>query len=321
MKSILEAGNLNGKRVLVRVDWSVPTQDGKVLDDYQIKKSLPTIEYLRNAGAKIVLISHAEKDTDSLLPIFQHVKEYLPLTFIEPSNLVLLENLRQNSGEKENSEVFARTLADMGDIFVNEAFPVSHREHASLVGVPKLIPAYAGLWFAKEIEELSRAFNPPHPFLLILGGAKSETKIPLIEKFLNTADDIFVGGTLARAISEMPISKNPKIAFPVGDIAALDANKETLFLLEEKIKNSEFILWNGPLGNYEKGFKEGTLRLAKILANSGKQVVVGGGDTLAVIEELNILDKFSFVSTGGGAMLDFLAEGTLPGIEALKSSR
>jgi len=311
MKSILEAKDLKGKKVLVRVDWNEPSDHGQIRDDYRVKTSLPTIEYLKNAGAKVIVATHFEpKDTS----IESSLHGYVPF------GVEMLENLRNDSGETDNSEAFAKKLAGFADIYINEAFSVSHREHASIVGVPRLIPAYAGFRFTKEVEELSKAFNPPHPFLLILGGAKSDTKLPLVERFLGIADDIFIGGAMAKTASGMPFAKNSKIIFPIGDIAALDANKETLSLLEEKIKNSEFILWNGPLGNYEKGFKEGTLELAKFLANSNKQVVVGGGDTLAVIKELNIFDKFSFVSTGGGAMLDFLATGTLPGIEALSTS-
>src|SRR3989344_1103255 len=197
MKSILEAPDLKGKRVLVRVDWSVPVQHGKVLDDYQIRKSLPTIEYLQKAGAKITLISHAEKDDESLLPMFQCAKEFLPLTFVELSDMVLLENLRQNAGEKGNSEAYAKKLAALGDIYVNEAFGVSHREHASVVGVPKFLPSYVGLRFIEEVERLSSVFYPKRPFLFILGGAKFDTKLPLLEKFIQIADHVFVVGDLA----------------------------------------------------------------------------------------------------------------------------
>ena len=307
LKSILEAGDLKDKRVLVRVDWNVPIENGRVRDEYRIKMSMPTIEYLKNAGAKVILATHLSPDASSVEPLRKYV----------PEGVELLNNLRSSPGEKNNDQSFAKELASRADIYINEAFPESHHKFASIVTLPKLLPSYAGLRFLKEIQELSRSFNPPHPFLLVLGGAKSDTKLPLLEKFVNIADHIFIGGAMAKTASLMLISSNPKIIFPIGDISAIDANTETLSLLEEKIKSSEFILWNGPLGKYENGFKEGTFALARMLSNSGKQVIVGGGDTLAAIEELNILDKFSFVSTGGGAMLEFLAEGTLPGIEAL----
>ncbi len=340
MKLLTETGNLKGKRVLVRVDWSVPTQDGKAINDFQIRKSFPTIEYLRKAGAKITLISHAERDEDSLLDIFNHAKNFLPLTFIKPSNLVLLENLRRNKGEKENSEKFAKELAKHGDIFVNEAFPVSHRVHASVVSVPKLLPSFAGLQFALEVTTLSKAFYPKRPFLFILGGAKFDTKLPLLKKFINIADEIFVGGALANNFfkeqgQDVGISlvkegdfglsellKSGKIILPEDTIKVggkiLDIGFKTLETLKARIIASKQVLWNGPLGQYELGYKVATLELAKLIAEFGHESIVGGGDTISALEELNIVDKFTFVSTGGGAMLDFLASGTLPGIDALK---
>ena len=339
MKSILDAGDLVGKRVLVRVDWSVPIMNGKVLSDWQIKTSLPTIEYLRSSGAKVVLISHAEKDGESLEPIFNHVKSFLPLSLNTPGELVLMENLRKNPGEKVNSPEFAKELAAMGDIFVNEAFAESHRSYASIVGVPKLLPSFAGLRLAKEIGELSKAFFPKHPFLFIIGGAKFDTKLPLLKKFVDLADDVFVGGALAhnffkeigKDIGDSLVSDGQfglgellntgKIILPADPIVQhgkiLDAGPLTLEELKEKINSAKLILWNGPLGSYEMGYKVSTLELAKMIAESGKESIVGGGDTLAAIQELNLIEKFSFVSTGGGAMLGFLATGTLPGIEAL----
>lgn len=341
MKSITKVKGLQGKRVLVRVDWSVPTSGGKVISDYQIKKSLPTIEYLQKAGAKIVLISHAEKDKDSLEPIYKHVKGLVPqLTFIKPSGMVLLENLRQNKGEKENSKKFAKELASLGDIFVNEAFSVSHREHASIVGVPEFLPSYAGLQLVLEAETLSKAFYPKRPFLFILGGAKFSTKLPLLKKFIHIADDIFVGGALAnnffkelgRDIGNSLVSNGDfelrtllntgKIILPddtiIDDGKIMDVGPITMENLKSKVQGSKLVLWNGPLGMYERGYKVATLQLAKIIADSGKESIIGGGDTLAAVKGLDLFDKFSFVSTGGGAMLDFLATGTLPGIKVLK---
>lgn len=340
MKSILEAGDLKDKRVLVRVDWSVPTSGGEVINDYQIIKSFPTIEYLQKAEAKITLISHAEKDEDSLASIYSYVKKFLPtLTFIKPSGLVLLENLRQNKGEKENSKEFAKKLASLGDIFVNEAFPVSHREHASVVGVPEFLPSFAGLQLTLEVETLSKAFYPKRPFLFILGGAKFDTKLPLLKKFIQIADYIFVGGALAhnffkelaKDIGDSLVSdgdfglkellKTGKIILPddtiVEDKKIMDAGPITMENLKSKIRSSNLVLWNGPLGSYERGYRTATLQLARLIAESGKESIIGGGDTLAAVKELDLFDKFSFVSTGGGAMLEFLATGTLPGIEAL----
>ena len=298
MKSIKEAGDLRGKRVLVRIDWS----DG---DTFRIQASKPTLNYLSESDAQIILATHIDPNAGNL-------NQYVP------AGALLLPNLRANPGEEANSEEFAKELADQADLYVNEAFSVSHREHASIVSVPKLIPSFAGLRFIEEVENLSKVFNPSHPFLLILGGAKFETKLPLVEKFLNIADEIFILGANALPASTMSMALNPKIHLPVGDPAALDANTDTLLNCKLQIANSKLILWNGPLGKYEDGLKAGTLSLAQMIADSGKESIVGGGDTLAALNELNIFDKFSFVSTGGGAMLAFLAKGTLPGIEALK---
>lgn len=341
MKPITEAKDLKGKRVLVRVDWSVPIAGDEVVSDYQILKTFPTIDYLRNAGAKVIIVSHMERDKDSLEPVYNFVKKHLPgLTFIKKSDFMLLENLRRHVGEKENSEDFAKKLAKMADIFVNEAFPVSHREHASIVGVPKLLPSFAGLQLSREVETLSKVFYPKHPFLFIIGGAKFNTKLPLLKKFIHVADKIFVGGALAhnffkeigRDIGDSLVSdgdydlrellQTDKISLPDDTITEgtkiMDAGPITLENLKHKIMNAQLILWNGPLGAYERGYRTATLELAKMIAESGRESIIGGGDTLAAVTELKLFDKFSFVSTGGGAMLDFLASGTLPGIEALK---
>lgn len=318
MKSITEIKDFKGKKVLLRVDWNVPFEDGKVLDDSRIVASIETIEYILNNNGKLIIMGHFGREGDSMDPVFEYAKNKFPIL---NNSVEFLPNLRIDSREEENSKDFAKELAGKGDIYVNEAFSVSHRNHASVVGVPKLLKEkYAGINFIKEVTNLSKAFNPPHPFLFILGGAKLETKIPLLEKFLNIADSVFVGGTLATPASkDENLSSNPKIFFPLSDYSALDADLSTVNLILEKAKESKFVLWNGPLGKYEGGFVEGTKALAQGLADLHEkvEVIVGGGDTLAAIKELGIEDKFTFVSTSGGAMLDFLANATLPGIEAL----
>lgn len=300
--------DISGKRVLVRVDWNVPMANGVVQDDFRIQKSLPTLNLLQNRGAKVILMTHLDDEAASVEPLQAFV----------PEGMELLENLRRNSGEKTNDEQFAQELASKADIYVNEAFSVSHREHASIVGVPKFLPSYAGLEFAQEVERLSEVFHPDHPFLFILGGAKFETKLPLVTKFLDIADEIVIAGANAKQAHDQGFEKYQKISFPHGDIAALDADDETIMMCKAKIQNANFVVWNGPLGKYEDGYTQGTQNLARVLAESGKRVIVGGADTLAAIKALNLFEKFYFVSTGGGAMLDFLANGTLPGIEALK---
>ena len=371
-KSIKELENLEGKRVLLRVDWNVPLSDGVVVDDYRIEKSMKTIEYLGHQGAKMIIISHIEsKEGNTLVPVFNHLKDRFPIHFceevtgpsvveavekLEDGGMLLLENLRSHPGEKENSEDFARDLASFGDIYVNEAFSVSHRSDASIVGVPKFLESFGGLQFASEIENLSKAFSPKNPFLFILAGAKFDTKMPLLEKFLNIADKVFVGGALANnffkemnleigrsLVSEGNFHLNEKMAtnkiiipsdvlvkrgnnshiVPLGGVQSediiVDVGPNTLLELEDVIRDSSTILWNGPLGNFEKGYRKYTLDLASFLAESGKEVIVGGGDTLAAIKELGLEAKFTFVSTAGGAMLDFLSAGTLPGIEAISN--
>jgi 3-phosphoglycerate kinase len=220
---------------------------------------------------------------------------------------------------------------------------VSHRDHASVSAITEFIPSYAGYQFEEEIKHLSTAFNPEHPFLFILGGAKFETKLPLLEKFINSADKIFVGGALAnnffkemgQDIGDSLVSpenydlqrflNTKKIILPIDslikDKKIMDASTKTVELLRQEIDKAKYILWNGPLGAYESGYRASTLQLAEILADAtskGVKTIVGGGDTLATIAELKLENGFTFVSTGGGAMLDYLAKGTLPGIEALE---
>ena len=207
-QSLKSAGSLLGKKVIIRLDVNVPIVGGAVRDDFRLRKALPTLEYLKSAGAKTLIISHIESpETDSLQIIFDYLKAKLPIMFVPDlataksatdslsnGEFVLLENLRRFKGEKENSSDFAKELAELGEIYVNEAFSASHRVHASIVGLPKLLPSFAGFVFEAELSNLSKAFNPPKPFLLILGGAKVETKLPLIEKLLPKADTVFVGG-------------------------------------------------------------------------------------------------------------------------------
>ena len=361
LPSIRDA-DVKGKRVLLRVDFNVLFSDGKVEDLYRIKRTIPTIEYLSQKGAKVVIISHlSEGKNGSLASVAKYlnsIEKSFPLGFIKATDLnlmaerlknmkegdaVMLENIRLQAGEEQNDENFARRLAELGDIYVNEAFSVSHRRHASIVGIPKYLPSYAGFLFEEEVNGLQSAFSPEHPFLLLLGGVKAETKLGVIDRFLDIADKIFIGGGLANnflqakgvdigssVLSEnVPVGKyisNEKIYFPpdvrkkngkIYDIGE-KAVKEILSLVQE----AKFILWSGPMGNIEEGdFDKGTKIIAEAIAESGAKTVIGGGDTVAVLNEMGILDKFSFVSTAGGAMLEFLASGTLPGIEAIMKNR
>lgn len=409
-KTLADLGDCRGKKVILRLDLNAPVQNGKVVDDFRIKCSLPTIDFLRSQGTRIIILSHIEGGSDTLRPIFEYFKsaypeKSYPISFCEDclekgtsvtenmkdGDIIMFENLRLYDGEKKNDQDFAKKLAAFGEVYVNDAFSVSHRAHASIVGITKFLPGYIGLQFEKEIENLSKAFNPPRPFLFILGGAKFDTKLPLVKKFLPIADTIFVGGALANdfykakgfeagksllsdtAIDFDGLLHEPKIVLPDDVVVTADdggdkdeniggkSRKEdktveikkpdslspvdsirddgpaTLRRLGELISGAKCILWNGPLGNYENGFTEGTNKLAGLIAATSESLdnplensagspsqpnrafsIIGGGDTLAAIAHLGIENKFGFVSTGGGAMLDFLANETLPGLAALE---
>jgi phosphoglycerate kinase len=369
MTLLTKAPIKKGTRVLVRADFNVPIENNRVLDSFRIIKTLPTINYLLKKGARVILISHAGEGTQSLAPVAAILKKHIPITFLpavmgatvdqallaqEPGTALLLENLRTEEGEKKNDKLFAQTLAGYADIYVNDAFPVSHRAHASIVGVPKYLPHFAGFQMEQEIKHLSLAHDPKHPFLFILGGNKFSTKMPLIKKFAKTADHMFIGGALLNDLLRAKgyeigksayeegydvasILKNKKLIVPIDVVVAkgntsricapyevmkdesiMDVGPETVKYIVSIAGISKFILWNGPIGYYEKGFDKGSKVLLKGLAQAKGQVVIGGGDTVELVNKLKMEDKFTFVSTGGGATLDYLAYGTLPGIKALK---
>jgi phosphoglycerate kinase len=341
MRSIKQIKNLKGKTVLLRVDFNVPIKGGKVEDDFRIIKALPTINFLIKKGAKIILITHLGKDgTASLQPV---IKRFFAISKIAPGKVTFFENIRKFPGEMKNDPALAKKLSALGDIYVNDAFSVSHREHTSVVALPKYLPSYAGFQLEEEVENLSHAFKKTkHPFLFILGGAKFSTKMPLLKKYLKLADYVFVGGALANDFLKAKgydvgkslvgedsygireLLKNKKLILPVDfvkkDGAIIDIGKNSIKDLESYIKKAKFILWNGPLGRYEDGGAEATKKILKLVAGSKAETIIGGGDTVALISKMNPPaggeKKFSFVSTGGGATLDFLANGTLPGIKA-----
>jgi phosphoglycerate kinase len=371
LQTIDDAGNIEGKKVLLRLDLNTPIEDGRITDTYRIDKVITTIDTLRLKKAKVIIIAHIEtKENPTLLPVWDYLSGFMHLKFcptyftkeadqmvseLEEGEVLLFENVRMNAGEKKNDPEFTEKLSKYGDIYVNDAFSVSHRPHASIIGLPKILPHYAGPLLMEEVKNLSKSFAPEHPFLFILGGAKFDTKLPLIQKFLKTADSVFVGGALATNIlkekgfeigksllsdGEFGIGemlKDSKFKYPTDvtvkndegvisikktdsvlpDEYIADCGPETIEMLKSEVKTAKFVLWNGPLGNYEIGFKDKTEQLAEVLAESGAETVVGGGDTLSAIQSMGVMEKFSFVSTAGGAMLDFLANETLPGIEAL----
>ncbi len=373
MKSIKDIESLSGKRVLVRVDFNVPMKNGKVLDDFRIKKTVPTILYLQKKGAIVILISHFGKDGSmSLKLVISSLKKYIPEAFFVETSIfsdeteeiiknskkgtvMLLENLRTETGEKNNSPSFARALSRYGEVFVNDAFPESHRPYASIIGITKYLDGYAGFQLEEEVKQLSQAFNPTHPFLFILGGAKFETKIPLVKKFLRDADNVFISGALANDFFKakgfevgtslvedgdfqiQSLAKHKNLLLPVDvevlkgnthhftkpndvekDENIVDIGPDSVELLKGLIEKAKFILWNGPLGKFDASSDGATKAVLKLIAKSKAHSIIGGGDTVAYISKLKLEDKLGFVSTGGGATLDFLAKGTLPGIKVLK---
>ncbi len=374
MKKITELKDIKNKRVLVRADFNVPIKKNKIVDTYRIDKTLKTINYLVKKGAIVTIVSHLGDEHESLLLVYEYLeKQGLDISFFigpitdktvsiinteRQTKIVLVENIRKNKGEKKNDPKFAKTLSGLGDIYVNDAFSVSHREHASIIGVTKYLKGYAGFQLIDEVLHLSKVFNPKHPFVFILGGNKFSTKLPLLKKFTKHSDTIFLGGAL---LNDVLLS----VGFPVGaslvegnkknmeELKKLYTNKkfiipddvvvdragkslnvgvnavekkdmiydvgaETLKELLARVATAKAVLWNGPLGKYTEGYDKGSKKLLKVLADSKKEVILGGGDTIALVSKMKLEDKFTFVSTGGGATLDFLAKGTLPGIKVLR---
>ncbi len=374
IKTLKDIGDVKWKRVLVRSELNVPIKDGKVADTYRIEKALPTLEWLSGRGARVVVVAHlGRRPEDSLSPVYEALKKMMPdVKFVadlvgedakrEVKNLhdgevLLLENLRSDTGEKENNEEFAKKLASYGEYFVNDAFGVTHREHASIVGIPKFLSSFAGLLLETELKELNKALNPEAPSVFILGGAKFETKEPLLEAIIDRYDNIFVGGALANdffkaegfnvgksLVSEgsdkineilstgrimLPsdvIVENEKGVFTKHSDAINDEDKivdigpESVTELGVELAHARCVVWNGPLGFYEKGYIKSTESVAQLVADIDGYSIVGGGDTVASIRELGLEDKMDFLSTGGGAMLDYLVDGKLPGVEALENS-
>jgi phosphoglycerate kinase len=376
MKSISAIGNIKNKVVLARVDFNVPFAKGKIGDTFRILSSLPTIEFLKKKGAKVVLISHLEipgKINPSLLPVAKFLNKKVKIKFcasqdinkitleiekMKAGDVLLLENIRRFRGEKTNDMNLADDFASVADFYVNDAFPVSHRSHMSIVGIPKYLPSFAGFQLEKEIKNLESVLqNKKHPFVFILGGAKFSTKMPLVKKYLKSADCVFLGGALVNSFFKAmgyevgksliddtdpkilrALMKNKKLCLPIDVVAVnpkgvarvckpnevkkdetiLDIGPLSVKLLEPMLTKAKLILWNGPMGKYESSFGGATKDILKILTKVKGETIIGGGDTVDLVNEMKIADKFSFVSTGGGATLEFLSKGTLPGIKALK---
>ena len=370
--SDVPAGELKGKRVIVRAGLDVPLdKDGNVADIFRVKAAAKTLKFLSAAGARTIVLSHiGRKPQESNEPVARALKAELNIFYVpdllgaaakdavaamQEGEVLLLENLRRDDREAANDDGFARELASMAQIYVDDAFSVAHRAHASIVGIPKYLPSYAGILMHDELEILTKARNPEHPSFAILGGAKFETKSPLIKVLLDSYDHLFVTGALANDVfkakglpvgvslisKELPtpeILSNPHFVSPVdvtveqadkqasvkkpeavaADDKIVDIGPDTIAEIAPYIAAAKFILWNGPTGLYEDGFVSYTHAIAELIGKSGAHAVIGGGDTIAVIEESGVtFGPNVFLSTGGGAMLEFLLDGTLPGIDAL----
>ena len=388
MKSIRDLP-LEQKRLFLRVDFNVPLSEGRVLDATRIIETLPTIRHAIERGARIVCASHLGKPKGkpkpdlTLAPVAVELAKQLklPVRFADdcvgpevaklvselaPGETLLLENLRFHPGEEANDPEFARALATLADVYVNDAFGSSHRAHASVTGVPLLLPAKgAGFLLEKEVRELSRLLEPERPFAAILGGAKISGKIDTLRALARRADTLLVGGgianhfvralglsvgrslleedkvSVAREVLDFCRANRKEIALPtdfvvaaspddgahartVGiskippDAMALDVGQKTLEQFERLLEPARTIFWNGPLGVFEKPpFDKGTRALTLLLAESDAVTVVGGGESVAAVKEAGLADRFTHVSTGGGASLELLANGRLPGIDAL----
>ena len=391
-RTVRDLPDLKGARVFVRVDFNVPLENGRITDDTRIRASLPTLDYLVKAGARLALASHLgrpRKGPDpalSLKPVAAHLQDLLGSSVamapdcvgpevrkmaegLRDGDLLILENVRFHKEEEENDPAFAaRLVADtLATVFVNDAFGTAHRAHASTEGVSHHVPrSVAGLLMEKELRYLGMARDAPdHPYVAVLGGAKVSDKIEVIESLLPKVDALLVGGgmaytflraeglltgkslveedkvELARRLLE---KAGPKLRLPMDHVVAaafkedaerrtlpvdqipndwmgLDIGPATIRAYTEQVRPAKLVFWNGPMGVFEmKPFAEGTLAMARALADSGGTSIVGGGDSVAAVTQMGLSDKIDHVSTGGGASLEFLGGAELPGVACLEDA-
>jgi len=325
--------DVSQKTVFVRADLDVPVQKSQIAIEggTRLTNLKSTVSYLLGQGAKVIIAGHIDRpqmpdpalSTKQLLIPLQSILGR-PVVFQEKLNqttnnqLVILENLRFWPGEVANDPAFAKQLASLANIYINEAFGNCHRLHASMVTLPTLLPHAAGFHLEQEVEELTKLLSGPlRPFVAVVGGAKIETKLPLVTNLSKIADFVLVGGELPLEIKHNALAFGPNVwvAALTSDSKDIDAPSQIRF--SEIIKKSKTVIWNGPLGYYEGGYTAGTLAVAAAIIQSGVYSVVGGGETLEFLAKNNLISNFSFVSSGGGAMLEFLAGKSLPAVTAL----
>jgi phosphoglycerate kinase len=379
--------DVKNKKVLVRVDFNVPLKDGVVKDDTRIRAALPTIEYLVENGAAVILCSHLGRpkspaDTQfSLRPVAEYLGNLMKkdvqfaddcigkeasekAAALKAGEVLVLENTRFHAGESKNDPEMAKKLASVADVFVNDAFGTAHRAHASNVGVTEYLSAAAGFLLEKEIQYLGQAVaEPEHPFVAILGGAKISDKIGVIQNLLSKADSILIGGGMANTFlkakgfdmadslvedesvelaKDLMAQGGDKIQLPVdmvladqfdadaksqtlpaGNVPAgwrmLDVGPETVKVYSALLKDAKTVVWNGPMGVFEfPAFAKGTFGVATAVADSDAVSIIGGGESVAAVNQSGLADKITHISTGGGASLEMLEGKMLPGVAALQ---
>lgn len=388
-KQTIRDVNWEGKRALVRVDFNVPLEDGRITDDTRVRAALPTIQYLLDHGAAVVLMSHLGRPKKKvveglrLAPVAAHLGQLLGRTVktaptttgpeaeaaaqaLKAGEVLILENTRFDAREEANDEGMARELAKLGDVYVNDAFGAAHRAHASTEGVAHFLPAVSGLLMERELAELGGLLeNPERPFVAIMGGAKISDKISVITNLLRIVDTLLIGGGMANtfflamghnvgdslveanAVGEVnnilafARERNAEILLPtdavIADAMSADANRKVVSVdavpdgwrildigpasvaaFSEKIKQAKTVVWNGPMGYFEAApFAEGTRGIAQAMSESAGRTVIGGGDSVAAVEQMGLADKIGHISTGGGASLELLEGRALPGVVAL----
>ncbi|QQR77058.1 MAG: phosphoglycerate kinase [Candidatus Moraniibacteriota bacterium] len=344
LRSVRDA-DVAGKKVLVRVDCNVELNENRdVKEKYKVDAARHTVEYLLSKGAKVALATHLGRpegkrdDAFSVKYIADDVERILVrkvhfvddcvgdqvvamLSTLPEGEILLLENVRFSPGDESNDPEFARALAAPFDVFVNDAFSVCHRDQASVTGVTKFLPSFAGLHLLDEVKHLTDAReHPARPAVAVIGGAKIETKLPIIRMFEENYDRVLVAGKVACEAEDEGISFSDKVLLP-EDYAPdrQDIGRKTLLRFREEILKAKTVVWNGPLGKFENPeYAAGTNMTLESIIESGAFSIVGGGETIIALEEAGVFQKISFVSTGGGAMLEFLSGETLPGLVALE---